>query len=183
MNDKQPDWEAIERAYRAGQLSIRAIADQYGSNEGTIRSRAKKHSWQRDLTEQVRAATNDKLSRMASRATVTQRDLREDAAIIDEAAEAGAAVVLAHRADLNVWRGIAGKLAAALAEMDVNEENHDKFARSLNAGVDAQLKVIKGEREAFNLDDGNGGKGHAPADVPFPVDPVEAAKAYQKMMG
>lgn len=146
---KQPDWEAIESAYRAGSLSIRTIADKYGSNEGTIRSRAKKHGWQRDLTEQVRAATQGKLSRTPSRSDVTQR---EDAEIIDEASDAAAAVVLAHRADLAQWRGIAGKLCVALADMAVTAENHDKFARSLNAGVDAQLKVIKGERQAYNLD-------------------------------
>lgn len=155
---KQPDWEAIESAYRAGSLSIRTIADKYGSNEGTIRSRAKKHGWQRDLTEQVRAATQGKLSRTPSRSDVTQRDAREDAEIIEEASDAAAAVVLAHRADLAQWRGIAGKLCAALAEMGVTAENHDKFARSLNAGVDAQLKVIKGERQAYNLDTEEGDK-------------------------
>lgn len=151
---KQPDWEAIESAYRAGSLSIRTIAERYHSNEGTIRSRAKKHGWQRDLTEQVRAATNGKLSRNTSRTGVT----REDAEIIEEASDAAASVVLAHRADLSQWRGIANKLCAALAEMDVTEDNHDKFARSLNAGVDAQLKVIKGERQAYNLDTEEGDK-------------------------
>jgi competence protein ComGC len=40
----------------------------------------------------------------------------------------------------------------------VTEDNHDKFARSLNAGVDAQLKVIKGERQAYNLDTEEGDK-------------------------
>lgn len=153
-----PDWESIERAYRAGQLSIRAIADKFGSNEGTIRSRAKKHGWQRDLTEQVRTATQGKLSRTASRNSVTQRDMREDAEIVEEASDAAASIVIAHRADLAQWRGIANKLCVALAEMDVTEDNHDKFARSLNAGVDAQLKVIKGERQAYNLDAEEGDK-------------------------
>ena len=151
MSAKQPDWEAIERAYRAGQLSVRLIGEQNGVAHNTILKRAKKEGWQRDLSDHVRAAVKEKVTRAVTRGS-DQSQLVTDAEIIEEAAEAGAAVVLAHRADLNVWRGIAGKLAAALAEMDVNEENHDKFARSLNAGVDAQLKVIKGEREAFNLD-------------------------------
>ena len=34
MTTKAPDWEAIERAYRAGSLSIRAIADKHGLTEG-----------------------------------------------------------------------------------------------------------------------------------------------------
>jgi len=158
MTTKQPDWEAIERAYRAGSLSLRAIADKFNSNEGTIRSRAKKHGWQRDLSEQVRTATQGKLSRTASRNDVTQRDAREDAEIIEEASDEAASVVLAHRSGLAMWRGIADKLCVALADMEVTEDNHDKFARSLNAGVDAQLKVIKGERQAYNLDTEEGDK-------------------------
>lgn len=149
---KQPDWEAIERAYRAGSLSIRAIAEKHGTKEGTVRSRAKKHGWQRDLTQQVKSATQAKLARTASRSSVTHDKAREDAQIIEEASDDAAAVVLAHRTVLAQWRGIAGKLCTALESMEVTEDNHNEFARSLNAGVDAQLKVIKGERQAYNLD-------------------------------
>ena len=155
MTTKQPDWEAIERAYRAGSLSLRGIADKYDTNEGTIRSRAKKHGWLRDLTAQVRTATHGKLSRDTSRTDVTQR---EDAEIVEEAATEAASVVLAHRVDLAQWRGIANKLSAALKEIEVTEDNIGDFSRSLNAGVDAQLKVIKGERQAYNLDTEEGDK-------------------------
>jgi hypothetical protein len=149
----KPDWEAIESAYRAGSLSLRGIAEKYGTNEGTIRSRAKKYGWLRDLTEQVRAATNGKLSRNASRTDAT---LREDSEIVEEAADEAASVVLAHRVDLGHWRAIANKLRVALSSVVVDEENMGDFSRALNAGVDAQLKVIKGERQAYNLGDDNG---------------------------
>jgi hypothetical protein len=155
MTTKQPDWEAIERAYRAGSLSLRGIADKFDTNEGTIRSRAKKHGWLRDLSVQVRTATNSKLSREASRTSVTQR---EDAEIVEEAATEAASVVLAHRADLAQWRTIANKLCHALQDIEVTEDNIGDFSRSLNAGVDAQLKVIKGERQAYNLDTEEGDK-------------------------
>ncbi|WP_372874145.1 hypothetical protein [Pseudomonas sp.] len=154
MSSKPPiDWESIERDYRAGLLSLRGIADKHGSNEGTIRSRAKKHGWLRDLTEQVRSATQGKLSRNPSRDNVTQRDAREDADIIEEASTRAASVILAHRVDLAQWRSIANKLCAVLSDMEVTKDNQTEFARSLNAGVDAQLKVIKGERQAYSLDD------------------------------
>jgi hypothetical protein len=157
MAAKQPDWEAIERAYRAGALSLRAIADKYDTNEGTIRSRAKKHGWQRDLTAQVRTATKEKLSRNTSRSDVTQRDVREDAQIVEEASDEAASIVLAHRADLGQWRDISSKLRLALSDMEVTEDNLGDFSRALNAGVDAQLKVIKGERQAYNMDADLGG--------------------------
>tara|TARA_R110000850_G_scaffold275207_1_gene414156 strand:+ start:25777 stop:26301 length:525 start_codon:yes stop_codon:yes gene_type:complete len=155
---KLPDWEAIESAYRAGSLSIRAIAEQHGISDTAIRSKAKKHGWERDLTEHVRRTTKSKLVRADVRSDGSHEKARTDAEIIEEASDAAAAVVLAHRVGLAQWRGIANKLCATLAEMDVTEDNHDKFARSLNAGVDAQLKVIKGERQAYNLDTEEGDK-------------------------
>jgi hypothetical protein len=158
MTIKQPDWEAIERAYRAGMLSLRAMAEQFGSKESTIRSRASKNGWKMDLTAQVKAATKEKLSRSTSRTTVAQSDVREDAQIIEEASDVAASIVLSHRTDLAQWRGIANKLRDALDALPVTEENHGDFARSLNAGVDAQLKVIKGERQAYNLDTETGDK-------------------------
>ena len=158
MTTKLPDWEAIERAYRAGMLSLRAMAEQFGSKESTIRSRASKNGWKMDLTAQVKAATKEKLSRNTSRTTVAQSDVREDAQIIEEASDVAASIVLSHRTDLAQWRGIANKLRDALDALPVTEENHGDFARSLNAGVDAQLKVIKGERQAYNLDTETGDK-------------------------
>lgn len=41
------DWEAIERDYRAGVLSLREIAIPNGITEGAIRKRAKRDGWER----------------------------------------------------------------------------------------------------------------------------------------
>ncbi|MCY4125409.1 MAG: hypothetical protein OXF59_09485 [Pseudomonas sp.] len=40
----------------------------------------------------------------------------------------------------------------------MNEDNLGDFSRALNAGVDAQLKVIKGERQAYGLDSEEGNR-------------------------
>ncbi|MFV3284348.1 hypothetical protein ACNFCI_09875 [Pseudomonas sp. NY15356] len=157
MTIKQPDWEAIERAYRAGSLSVRAIGESQGVNHATILKRAKKEGWARDLTEQVRIATKQKVTTSVT-STSNQSPSVTDADIIDEASSQAASVVLAHRTGLANWRSIADKLSVALAEMDVNEENLGDFSRALNAGVDAQLKVIKGERQAYGLDSEEGNK-------------------------
>lgn len=157
MADKQPDWEAIERAYRAGSLSVRAIGEGNGVNHATILKRAKKEGWTRDLTEQVRTATKQKVTTAVTR-DGNRAPLVTDAEIIEEASEQAASVVLAHRTGLARWRSIAGKLSDALDEIEVNEANLGDFSRALNAGVDAQLKVIKGERQAYNLDTDEGDK-------------------------
>lgn len=158
MTTKQPDWEAIERAYRAGMLSVRSIAESHNLTEGAVRKRAKKEGWARDLSDQVKAAAREKLVR-AVRIEGTHEDkVRTDAEIVDEASDAAASVVLAHRVGLAQWRTIANKLSTFLGSAEVTADNHGDFARSLNAGVDAQLKVIKGERQAYNLDTETGDK-------------------------
>jgi DNA-binding transcriptional regulator YhcF (GntR family) len=157
MTVKQPDWEAIERAYRAGLLSVRAIGESHGVNHATILKRAKKEDWKRDLTDQVRAATKQKVT-TAVTSKGNQSKVVTDAEIIDEASDQAAAVILAHRVGLAQWRGIADKLSEVLSDMEVTADNAGDFARSLNAGVDAQLKVIKGERQAYNLDTEAGDK-------------------------
>ena len=48
------DWSAIEVEYRVGKKSVRAIAEEHGVTEGTIRARAKKGGWSRDPAGQQR---------------------------------------------------------------------------------------------------------------------------------
>ena len=158
MTTKQPDWEAIHSLYRAGLLSVRAIAEQYSISDTAIRKQAKKLGWSRDLTDQVRTAVKAKVVRTDVRTNGSQSEPRTDEQIIDEASDQAAAVVLAHRAGLAKWRTIADKLSDTLSDLDVVAENLGDFSRALNAGVDAQLKVIKGERQAYNLDTEEGDK-------------------------
>ena len=89
MTTKQPDWEAIERAYRAGLLSVRAIGESHGVNHATILKRAKKEDWKRDLTDQVRAATKQKVT-TAVTSKGNQSKVVTDAEIIDEASDLAA---------------------------------------------------------------------------------------------
>lgn len=156
----RPDWEAIERAYRAGSVSVRSIAETHSTSEGTIRSRAKAHGWQRDLTDQVRTATHDKISRTVSRTDFTQPDVREDAQIIDEASNARAGVVMAQIGRLGAWQGISQKLAKSLIDSEVTDDNRGEFARCLAIGVEAELKLIKAERQAYGIDDSNQEEGY-----------------------
>ncbi|WP_288654639.1 MULTISPECIES: hypothetical protein [Pantoea] len=150
----KPDWEAIESAYRAGSLSIRAIADKHGVSDTAIRKRATQNGWQRDLTEQVQKATRQKLVRKEVRNDSSREHVRTDEEIVDEAADEAAGVVIEHRVDLARWRRIANKLGDFLDDVEFTEDNHASLSRSLVAGVDAQVKIIKAEREAFNIDSG-----------------------------
>ena len=115
---KKYDWEAIEREYRAGQLSIREIGKKHGPTDSAIRQKAKKEGWSRDLTQDVQKRTKDKLLRTELRTPNAQ----EDSAIVEEAAERGAEVVRSHRRDINDARGICGLLMTELRDSTVHNE-------------------------------------------------------------
>lgn len=152
MASTHPDWVAIESAYRSGSLSVRAIAEQNSITDTAIRKRAKKEGWMRDLTDEVRRETRNKLVREEVRNGGSREPKPTDSDIIDVASDAAASVVISHRYGLARWRVIADKLCDALSAMDVGPDNLSDFSRALNSGVDAQLKVIKGERQAYSLD-------------------------------
>jgi hypothetical protein len=153
----KPDWEAIESAYRAGSLSIRAIGEKHGVNHATILKRANKEGWQRDLTEKVRTATKAKVTKSVTK-DGNQAPVVTDDEIIDQASDEAVAVIMAHREGLAAWRGITNKLRDFLEDAEITEENHGAMSRSITAGVDAQIKVINAERKAYNLDAEEGNK-------------------------
>lgn len=109
MTTKQPDWEAIERAFRAGALSIRTIADRNGVSDTAIRKKAKALGWERDLSEQVRKEVRNKLVRGEVREAQCANPER-DAEIVEEAAEEGATVVRSHRRDIRKATNLANLL-------------------------------------------------------------------------
>lgn len=152
MTRKRIDWEAIEAEYSAGIKSIRSIANAFGVAESTIRKRAGRYGWQRDLSSSVRSAVKSKLVRTAG----AQSEVRTDADIIDSASDEIAQVVIGHRQNISAYKSIAVKLACLLAEMEVDDSNHGDFSRSLNSGVDALGKLIKLERQAYSMDEEQG---------------------------
>lgn len=79
-----PDWLAIEAEYRAGKRPLRDIASDYGVAESTIRHRAKKNAWVRDVVGTVRRRINDSIAGIAH--DVAQGAMRN---IMDESVQAG----------------------------------------------------------------------------------------------
>ncbi|RTX19031.1 hypothetical protein DZA16_02685 [Pseudomonas aeruginosa] len=109
VQKKTADWESIERAYRAGALSIRTIADRHGVSDTAIRKKAKALGWERDLSEQVRKEVRNKLVRGEVRDPHYANPER-DAEIIEEAAEEGARVIRSHRRDIRKATNLADLL-------------------------------------------------------------------------
>jgi len=149
-NPRRPDWEAIEREYRAGQLSIRQIARQRGTRESTLRKRAQKQGWSRDLADVVRQRVHGDLVRSAHPAHLS------DDAIIDYAATRGVEVVRQHRDHL----GRMQRIATMLLEILLSGNKPDvAFLGLKETPADALAKIAQAtarwmplERQAFGLD-------------------------------
>jgi hypothetical protein len=58
---KSVDWEAIEREYRAGQLTVVEIGRQHGLSHTAINKRAKRDGWTRNLADRVRKKVSARL--------------------------------------------------------------------------------------------------------------------------
>lgn len=184
MPDKV-DWEAIEREYRAGQLSVREIGRQHSIPESTIRKKAKAEGWSRDLTERVKEAVRSELVRSEGAEAMREGCVQEEKEIVKAAAARTIKLVQIHRADAKMQRQILadliGELKARLSvikevrKVEVSEETgkplclspftldelKDTSAISRNAST-ALKNLVTIERQAYGLDvkgdDGEGGQ-------------------------
>lgn len=158
---KKTDWEAIEAAFRAGQLSVREIAKQHGITDTAIRKRAKADGWTRALADRVRDAVRERLAREdGSQSGSRPSHARTDAEIIAGSAQVGFDVVTSHRRDLQQLHGLkrilAGRLAThlqggqpdgpVLGERESPGDLLEKLSR-------ISARLIPLERQAHNLDE------------------------------
>lgn len=110
MTSKQPDWEAIERAYRAGLLSIREIASTQGITHGAINKRAKRDGWERNLKAKIQAKADALVSKRAVSTLVSTKQADTEREIIEVNAEVIANIRMAHRGDISRGRRLTNKL-------------------------------------------------------------------------
>lgn len=148
------DWVAVEREYRLGQLYLSEIAETYGVGEAALRRRARKDGWTRDGDDdtglaarrglEVARAHRRLLSDLRDTLGLVQQSLRDHLATADPADEGP----LAGRAET-----VAGLVRAL--------------------GTTAE-RLIRLERQAFDLDTVKDGEGH---------DDGAAADLRQRLQG
>lgn len=155
---RKTDWEAIEREFRAGQLSIREIGRLYGLTDTAIRKKAKADGWDRDLTERVRQAVRAKLVREDGSQQGSHPPRANEREIVNAIAVRGVEVVRSHRQSLSQLNALANILADRLAQhLDgITPDGPgvgDKESPSdmLEKLTRTRTRVIQLERQAFNL--------------------------------
>lgn len=130
------DWEAIEREYRAGQLSVSEIGRQHGVSHTAINKRAKKEGWTRNLAARVREEVS---SRLVSDG-VSSANARET---VEAAAVRVVELVRSHRSDIGRARDVARRM---IDELDMATAHRDEIAEE----IEALCSADDGDSEAAN---------------------------------
>lgn len=127
MTRKAIDWEAIERDYRLGQMSLASLGEKHGTTKGAISKKAKQHSWVQDATQEVRQRTraallakqNDEANEGNTVSTTGNAPTQVD---IEVAVQTNLAVITRHRKDIAKGQGMASVLMAQLFQAADNRE-------------------------------------------------------------
>lgn len=142
-----PDWERIEADYRAGLLSLRAIAAKDGHvTEGAIRKKARKLEWARDLKARIRARAEELVRKEMVRTVGPQYATASEAtetAIIQDNAEILAHVQLTQRRAISKARqilaGLFAELESATDDRPAVELIQDPSQALRNSGYDDSI--------------------------------------------
>lgn len=115
------DWEAIERDYRAGVLSLRELGDRHGISHVAIVRKAKREGWERDLTRKVQDRVRTALVTMDGNSGSRGNhragtDRLKEAEIVDGAAHTVIDVVRSHRATIRSAQAVTVLLLRQLTD-------------------------------------------------------------------
>ena len=138
---RQIDWEAIEREYRAGQLSVSEIGRQQGLSHTAINKKAKAQGWTRNLTEKVRQEVS---ARLVSDG-VSADNVRQT---VELAAARGVEVVRSHRQDISSARSLVRLLMGQLVEAATSR---DQTEDAMLGGVFRSMKLAQPPYNAYSV--------------------------------
>ena len=136
MTTKQPDWEAIERAYRAGLLSVREIAASCGVSHTAIQKRAKANGWERDLKAKIKAKADSLVAKREVATQVASKSVETEREIIEVNAEVIANIRMAHRGDISRGRRLTNKLLDELEGLTDNRHLFDELGELMRSEDD-----------------------------------------------
>lgn len=152
---RNTDWDAVHRDYRTGKFTIRELAAKYGVSHQAVAKQAKSGNWQKDLTQEIKDATNALVVRDLVNQEVAKSG-QEVANTVLAAAEINAQVIMGHRKELATARATLEEARAKVAALgdtvaDIREAKIYMDAASTN--VTAAKVLIELERKIHGLDE------------------------------
>ena len=182
MSDRvKVNWESVELAYRANVKTVAQIAKEFGLKDSTLRSRAKRNGWSRDLGKRIRLEADNIVNANAVKREVGRLESMDNATV-EENAKLTASIRISHREDIGKARALSMMLLDDL-KAQIGTENRkrleDLFIAALKAEVidasaleayervtsisnhmrtlkdlaDIMTKFVTLERQAYGLDD------------------------------
>lgn len=189
---KPVDWEAIQNDYRAGIKSLRMMACEYGISHVSIKKRADKEGWSRDLVAKIKVATQARLNRAMVNSMVNSETRVSEKRLIQAAAETQKNIILEHRRVIGRISAIFMSLLAELEALTNNKHLFEELGEVMNNGdldqdrrnqlynriielpmrvasakklVDILKTLVGLEREAFGIDGKIGVDGPASSNI------------------
>lgn len=92
------DWQAVERDYRAGVMSLREMGAAHDVAESAIRKRAKRDEWPRDLRAKIQAKAEELVRKQEVRSLVRTEGAISDKMQIQAMGQRVADVQMGHKA-------------------------------------------------------------------------------------
>ncbi len=182
MSRKQIDWEDVEQDFRAGIKSLRQMGEEYGCSHVSIKKKADKEGWTRDLSKKIKAEAQALVNSDAVTSevnTVTKNYSERDVVTANAALQAEA--LRGQRKDIVKCRLLVMQLIdelsaisdpenqealEGLGEMMRNPDCHDKAneayrkvlslpsrIKGMKDLADALKTLVALERQAFNIDE------------------------------
>lgn len=173
------DWDACHRDYRTGKFTLRELAAKYGVTHGAVGKRARDQGWQRDLTEEIRQATNARLTQELV-ANEVNKSIQAVSSTISVAAELNAQVVIGHRKRISSQKTLVDDAldkVVSIADTVVDVKTANAYANAISVLINADSKLEERERRAYGLDDQEGESAGSFEDVlRMAKDKMEAMK-------
>lgn len=162
---KNFDWDQIEADYRTGAMSNRQLSRLYGPDESTIRGRAKRYRWTRDLRSQYKSELRRQRIAHDSglRERVSEDDDVVDDKIVAQAAQKVMAIINKHReATTKAFKGVEGVQDAINQQIkDASEKKKGMTPAELKLLSQAQQQnsrslsnIINSDRRSYDMDEG-----------------------------
>jgi hypothetical protein len=140
MTNRQIDWEAIERDYRIGQLSLSAIATKHGTTKGTVSKKAKAKAWVQDASQEVRERTraamlvqDRKKAEAENGNTVSKTGNAPTQVDIEVAVQTNLQVINRHRTDIAKGQGLVGLMFQQLQDAASDRAELEAIAEEVTA--------------------------------------------------
>ena len=171
MEKRTIDWERIELDYRAGILTLREIASAHGVSHTSVKKRATRDGWDRNLTQRIL----EKADALVSKDQVSKVSKPTELETVQAAALAIAAVKMAHRKDTSKLREIVSGL---IAELETYDDDLKIRLSCAKTATETMALLVRVESEAWNF---AAQPAESPEDRPK-MDPMERARRVAFML-